>query len=132
MIYIKNISTSQQVYIPRQTINTASTQNCGCINLEDYYTREETEELISQIGAVTKDYVDDQDAATLQSAKDYADQAIAGIDLSAYATIEQLDAAILAELQRATAAETAIDDRIDRLFRYDSNTLYLNNEKENE
>ena len=132
MVYIENITTSQQVYIPRQVINTGSSQNGGCIDLEDYYTREEVDELIAGAGLVTKEYVDDQDAATLQSANTYTDQAIAGIDLSAYATIEQLDAAILAELQRATAAETAIDDRIDRLFRYDSNTLYLNNEKENE
>lgn len=128
MIYISNIRTSQQVYIPRQTKNTGSTQNCGCIDLEDYYTREETEELIESIGAVTKDYVDGQDAATLQSANDYTDQAIAGIDLSAYATIEQLDAAIQAELDRATAAERSLKDRIDNLFDWRTNTLYLNNE----
>lgn len=132
MVYIENITTSQQVYIPRQVINTGSSTNGGCINLEDYYTRAEVDELIAGAGLVTKDYVDTQDEATLQSAKDYTDQAIAGIDLSAYATVAELDAAILAELQRATAAETAIDDRIDRLFRYDSNILYLNNEKENE
>ena len=128
MIYIKNITTSQQVYIPRQTKNTGSTQNCGCIDLEDYYTREETEELIESIGAVTKDYVDGQDTVTLQSANDYTDQAIAGIDLSAYATIEQLDAAIQAELDRATAAERSLKDRIDNLFDWRTNTLYLNNE----
>lgn len=131
MIYIKNITTSQQVYIPRQTVNTGCAANCGCIDLEDYYTREETEELIESIGAVTKDYVDDQDAVTLQSAREYTDQAIEDLDLSGYATIEQLEAAIQAELARATAAETALDDRIDGLFRYDANTLYLNNEKEN-
>lgn len=128
MVYVDNIRTSQQVYIPRQTVNTGSSQNCGCINLEDYYTREETEELIESIGAVTKDYVDGQDAATLQSANDYTDQAIAGIDLSAYATIEQLDAAIQAELDRATAAERSLKDRIDNLFDWRTNTLYLNNE----
>ena len=128
MVYVDNIKTSQQVYIPRQTVNTGSSQNCGCINLEDYYTRAETEELIRSIGGVSKDYVDTQDAATLQSAKDYTDQAIAGIDLSAYATIEQLDAAIQAELDRATAAERSLNDRIDNLFDWRTNTLYLNNE----
>ena len=129
MVYIDNIKTSQQVYIPRQTVNTGSSQNCGCINLEDYYTREETEELIRSIGGVTKDYVDGQDATTLQSAKDYTDQAIAGIDLSAYATVAELDAAIQAELERATAAETSLKNRIDKLFDYRTNTLYLNNEE---
>lgn len=129
MVYVDNIRTSQQVYIPRQTINTGSSQNCGCINLEDYYTRQETEELIRSIGAVTKDYVDGQDATTLQSANTYTDQAIAGIDLSAYATVAELDTAIQAELERATAAETSLKNRIDKLFDYRTNTLYLNNEE---
>jgi len=129
MVYIENITTSQQVYIPRQTVNTGSSQNCGCINLEDYYTRGEVDELIAGAGLVTKEYVDDQDAATLQSANTYTDQAIAGIDLSAYATVAQLDAAIQAELERATAAETSLKNRIDRLFDYRTNTLYLNNEE---
>lgn len=129
MVYIDNIKTSQQVYIPRQTVNTGSSQNCGCINLEDYYTREETEELIRSIGVVTKDYVDEQDATTLQSAKDYTDQAIEGIDFSKYATVAELDAAIQAELERATSAETSLKNRIDKLFDYRTNTLYLNNEE---
>lgn len=129
MVYIDNIKTSQQVYIPRQTVNTGSSQNCGCINLEDYYTRQETEELIRSIGAVTKDYVDGQDATTLQSANTYTNQAIAGIDLSAYATVAELDTAIQAELERATAAETSLKNRIDKLFDYRTNTLYLNNEE---
>ena len=128
MIYIKNITTSQQVYIPRQTVNTGCAANCGCVDLEDYYTREETEELIESIGAVTKDYVDTQDEATLQSAKDYTDQAIEGIDFSKYATVAQLDAAIQAELERATTAEMSLKDRIDNLFDWRTNTLYLNNE----
>ena len=129
MVYIDNIKTSQQVYIQRQTVNTGSSQNCGCINLEDYYTRGEVDELIAGAGLVTKEYVDDQDAATLQSANTYTDQAIAGIDLSAYATVAELDAAIQAELERATAAETSLKNRIDRLFDYRTNTLYLNNEE---
>lgn len=129
MVYIDNIKTSQQVYIPRQTVNTGSSQNCGCINLEDYYTRGEVDELIAGAGLVTKDYVDTQDEAVLQSANTYTDQAIAGIDLSAYATVAQLDAAIQAELERATAAETSLKNRIDRLFDYRTNTLYLNNEE---
>ena len=129
MVYLKQISTSQQVYIPRQTVNTGSSQNCGCINLEDYYTRQETEELIRSIGGVTKDYVDGQDATTLQSAKDYTDQAIKGIDFSKYATVAELDAAIQAELERATAVETSLKNRIDNLFDYRTNTLYLNNEE---
>ena len=62
MLYIKNITTSQQVYIPRQVINTGSSQNGGCINLEDYYTREEVDALISGITPdVTKEYVDEQE-----------------------------------------------------------------------
>lgn len=128
MVYIDNITTSQQVYIPRQTVNTGSSQNCGCINLEDYYTRAETDALISTLTGVSKEYVDTQDEAVLQSANTYTDQAIAGIDLSAYATIEQLDAAIQAELDRATAAERSLNDRIDNLFDWRTNTLYLNNE----
>lgn len=103
MVYIDNIKTSQQVYIPRQTVNTGSSQNCGCINLEDYYTRQETEELIRSIGAVTKDYVDTQDEAVIQSAKDYAD------------TINE-----------------RLKLQIGSLFDYHSNTLYLNNIVENE
>lgn len=128
MVYIENIRTSQQVYIPRQVINTGSSTNGGCINLEDYYTRAEVDELIAGAGLVTKEYVDDQDTATLQSANEYTDQAIESIDLSAYATIEQLDAAIQAELERATAAEMSLKDRIDNLFDWRTNTLYLNNE----
>ena len=128
MIYIQNITTSQQVYIPRQTVNTGSSQNCGCINLEDYYTREETDALISSLTGVSQEYVDAQDEATLQSAKDYTDQAIEGIDFSKYATVAQLDAAIQAELERATAAEMSLKDRIDNLFDWRTNTLYLNNE----
>ena len=128
MVYIENITTSQQVYIPRQTVNTGSSQNGGCINLEDYYTRAEVDELIAGAGLVTKDYVDTQDEATLQSAKDYTDQAIEGIDFSKYATVAQLDAAIQAELERATTAEMSLKDRIDNLFDWRTNTLYLNNE----
>lgn len=128
MVYIENITTSQQVYIPRQTVNTGSSQNCGCINLEDYYTRSETDALISTLTGVSKEYVDTQDEATLQSAKDYTDQAIAGIDFSKYATVAQLDAAIQAELERATTAEMSLKDRIDNLFDWRTNTLYLNNE----
>ena len=118
MVYIENILTSQQVYIPRQTVNTGSSTNGGCINLEDYYTREE---------------VDNQDAATLQSAKDYTDEAVSG--LTGFVTQAELEAAIQAELERATAAETALSGRIDRtnlridgLFGYEAQTLYLNNE----
>lgn len=129
MVYIENITTSQQVYIPRQVVNTGSSTNGGCINLEDYYTREEVDELISNVSGVSQEYVDEQDAATLQSAKDYTDQAIEGIDFSKYATVAQLDAAIQAELERATAAETSLKNRIDRLFDYRTNTLYLNNEE---
>lgn len=103
MVYIENITTSQQVYIPRQVVNTGSSTNGGCINLEDYYTREETEELIASIGAVTKEYVDEQDAATLQAAKDYADTIDARLKL-----------------------------QIGSLFDYHSNTLYLNNITETE
>lgn len=128
MVYIENITTSQQVYIPRQVINTGSSTNGGCINLEDYYTRAETDELIRSIGGVSQNYVDAQDEATLQSAKDYTDQAIEGIDFSKYATVAQLDAAIQAELERATTAEMSLKDRIDNLFDWRTNTLYLNNE----
>lgn len=128
MVYIENIRTSQQVYIPRQVINTGSSTNGGCINLEDYYTRAEVDELIAGAGLVTKEYVDDQDTATLQSANEYTDQAIEGIDFSKYATVAQLDAAIQAELERATTAEMSLKDRIDNLFDWRTNTLYLNNE----
>lgn len=131
MIYIENILTSQQVYIPRQTVNTGSSTNGGCINLEDYYTREETNALIESLGVVTKEYVDTQDAATLQEAKDYTDSALTG-----YVTQAELEAAIQVELERATAAETALSGRIDRtnlridgLFGYEAQTLYLNNEE---
>ena len=130
MLYIQNIATSQQVYIPRQVVNTGSSTNGGCINLEDYYTREETDELINSVSGVSKEYVDSGDAATLQSAKDYTDSALTG-----YATMADLESAIQAELERATAAETAIATdvnklklRLDNLFDYRTNTLYLNNE----
>lgn len=104
MVYIENITTSQQVYIPRQVVNTGSSTNGGCINLEDYYTREEVDALISGTTPdVTKVYVDEQDAATLQSAKDYADTIDARLKL-----------------------------QIGSLFDYHSNTLYLNNLTETE
>lgn len=127
MVYIKNIETSQQVYIPRQTVNTGSSQNGGCINLEDYYTREETDELIATVtGAVTKEYVDDQDAATLQSAKDYTDLSIQELDAQIQILIGQ---AVELETQRAEGIENALKRRIDNLFDYRTNTLYLNNEE---
>ena len=104
MIYISNITTSQQVYIPRQTVNTGSSTNGGCINLEDYYTREEVDALISGTTPdVTKAYVDEQDAATLQTAKNYAD-----------------------------TIEGRLKLQIGSLFDYHSNTLYLNNLEETE
>ena len=131
MVYIENITTSQQVYIPRQEVNTGSSTNGGCINLEDYYTRAETDELLASVSGVSQEYVDSGDAATLQAAKDYTDSALTG-----YATLADLEAAIQAELERATAAESAISTkvdklklRIDNLFDYQTNTLYLNNEE---
>lgn len=130
MLYIKNIQTSQQVYIPRQTINTASTQNCGCIDLEDYYTREEVDALISATTSnVTKEYVDEQDAATLQSAKDYTDLSIEELDAQIQVLIGQ---AVELETQRAEGVENALKRRIDNLFDYRTNTLYLNNEENND
>lgn len=129
MIYIKNITTSQQVYIPRQTKNTGSTQNCGCIDLEDYYTRAEVDELIAGAGLVTKEYVDDQDVATLQSAKDYTDLSIQELDAQIQLLISQ---AVELETQRAEGIENALKRRIDNLFDYRTNTLYLNNEENNE
>lgn len=123
MVYIENITTSQQVYIPRQSVNTGSSTNGGCINLEDYYTRQEVDELLVSVSGVSQEYVDSGDAATLQAAKDYTDSA-----LTQYATIAELDAAIQTELERATEAETSLGNRIDNLFDYRTNTLYLNNE----
>ena len=130
MLYIQNITTSQQVYIPRQVINTGSSTNGGCINLEDYYTREEVDELISGATSdVTKEYVDDQDAATLQSAKDYTDLSIQELDAQIQLLISQ---AVELETQRAEGIENALKRRIDNLFDYRTNTLYLYNEENNE
>lgn len=130
MVYIENITTSQQVYIPRQVINTGSSTNGGCINLEDYYTREEVDELIAgATGDVTKEYVDNQDAATLQSAKDYTDLSIQELDAQIQLLISQ---AVELETQRAEGIENALKRRIDNLFDYRTNTLYLNNEENNE
>lgn len=126
MIYIKNITTSQQVYIPRQVINTGSSQNGGCIDLEDYYTREEVDELIAGAGLVTKDYVDSGDAATLQTAKDYTDLSVQELDQQIQLLISQ---AVELETQRAEGIENALKRRIDNLFDYRTNTLYLNNEE---
>lgn len=125
MVYIKNIETSQQVYIPRQVVNTGSSQNGGCINLEDYYTREETNALIESLGVVTKEYVDSGDSATLQSAKDYTDLSIQELDAQIQILIGQ---AVELETQRAEGIENALKRRIDNLFDYRTNTLYLNNE----
>lgn len=130
MIYIQNITTSQQVYIPRQTVNTGSSTNGGCINLEDYYTREEVDALISGVTPdVDKAYVDAQDAATLQSAKDYTDLSIQELDEQIQLLISQ---AVELETQRAEGIENALKRRIDNLFDYRTNTLYLNNLEENE
>lgn len=129
MVYIENITTSQQVYIPRQVINTGSSTNGGCINLEDYYTRAETDELISSISGVPQEYVDTQDEATLQSAKDYTDLSIQELDAQIQLLISQ---AVELETQRAEGIENALKRRIDNLFDYRTNTLYLNNEENNE
>ena len=129
MVYLKNIETSQQVYIPRQVVNTGSTQNCGCINLEDYYTRAETDELLASVSGVSQEYVDTQDAATLQSAKDYTDLSIQELDTQIQLLISQ---AVELETQRAEGIENALKRRIDNLFDYRTNTLYLNNEENNE
>lgn len=130
MLYIQNITTSQQVYIPRQVINTGSSTNGGCINLEDYYTREEVDELIAGAGGgVTQEYVDTQDAATLQLAKDYTDLSIQELDAQIQLLISQ---AVELETQRAEGIENALKRRIDNLFDYRTNTLYLNNEENNE
>ncbi len=129
MVYIDNITTSQQVYIPRQVINTGSSTNGGCINLEDYYTREETDELISTLTGVSQEYVDTQDEATLQSAKDYTDLSIQELDAQIQLLISQ---AVELETQRAEGIENALKRRIDNLFDYRTNTLYLNNEENNE
>ncbi len=129
MVYIENITTSQQVYIPRQTVNTGSSTNGGCINLEDYYTRAEVDELISSMGGVSQEYVDTQDEATLQSAKDYTDLSIQELDAQIQILIGQ---AVELETQRAEGIENALKRRIDNLFDYRTNTLYLNNEENNE
>lgn len=129
MVYLKNIETSQQVYIPRQVINTGSSTNGGCINLEDYYTRAETDELLASVSGVSQEYVDTQDAAALQSAKDYTDLSIQELDTQIQLLISQ---AVELETQRAEGIENALKRRIDNLFDYRTNTLYLNNEENNE
>lgn len=137
MVYIENITTSQQVYIPRQVVNTGSSTNGGCINLEDYYTRDEVDELLAGVSGVSQEYVDDQDEATLDEAMAYTDGVLDDYYTKTeadnrFATIAELDAQIAAELARATAAETTLKNRIDNLFDYRTNTLYLNNEENNE
>ena len=129
MVYIENITTSQQVYIPRQVINTGSSTNGGCINLEDYYTREEVDELLASVSGVSQDYVDTQDEATVQAAKDYTDLSIQELDAQIQLLISQ---AVELETQRAEGIENALKRRIDNLFDYRTNTLYLNNEENNE
>ena len=127
MVYIENIATSQQVYIPRQVVNTGSSTNGGCINLEDYYTREEVDAHISGTTTdVTKAYVDEQDAATLQSAKDYTDLSLSDLDAH---IAELIEIAVGYETQRAEGVENALKRRIDNLFDYRTNTLYLINEE---
>lgn len=129
MVYIENISTSQQVYIPRQTVNTGSSTNGGCINLEDYYTREEVNELLASVSGVSQEYVDNQDAATLQSAKDYTDLSLSELDAH---IAELIEVAVGYETQRAEGVENHLKWRIDNLFDYNTNTLYLNNADNNE
>lgn len=129
MVYISNITTSQQVYIPRQEVNTGSSTNGGCINLEDYYTRAETDELLAGVSGVSQEYVDTQDAATLQSAKDYTDLSLSDLDAH---IAELIEIAVGYETQRAEGVENALKRRIDNLFDYRTNTLYLNNEENNE
>ena len=92
-------------------------------------TRAEVDELIAGAGLVTKEYVDTQDEATLQSAKDYTDLSIQELDAQIQLLITQ---AVELETQRAEGIENALKRRIDNLFDYRTNTLYLNNEENNE
>lgn len=79
--------------------------------------------------AVTPEYVDnaiDQaiEAETVRTESVYAKKSA----LDNYATVAELDAKIAEELARATASENEISERINNLFYYRNNTLYLNNE----
>ena len=63
------------------------------VDWSDYYTKEETQELLAQNLSSAQAYADSQDAATLASATAYTDEKIAEIDLSEYVTDEELEAA---------------------------------------
>lgn len=63
------------------------------VDWSDFYTKEETQELLAQNLSSAQAYADGQDAATLASANSYTDEQISALDLSQYATDTELDAA---------------------------------------
>lgn len=83
------------------------------IESNDFYTKSEVNELVDEQAAATlndaKNYADGQDAATLASANAYTDEAISHIELSGYATDEELEAA-KAELEADIALKASEAD----------------------
>lgn len=84
--YVNNTVVSALDTIPTKVSdldNDTGFITADAVNLENYYTKDETytkaevQAEIGSVGAVTKTYVDDQDTATLNSAKSYTDTQIA-------------------------------------------------------
>lgn len=80
--YVNNTVVPELDNIPTKVsdlTNDSGFITADAVNLENYYTKSETytkqevQEQIGSVGAVTKTYVDDQDTATLNSAKAYTD-----------------------------------------------------------
>lgn len=68
--------TQLQDYINNTITTELDTLSAGLDNVytkDETYTKAEVQEQITSVGAVTKTYVDDQDTATLNSAKAYTD-----------------------------------------------------------
>lgn len=77
MVYLNNNTEEQTVYIPRTEINTDIYTSSGEIDLTDYYTKEEIDELIENVevdinldGYATEQWVEDKTYATEQYVED--------------------------------------------------------------
>lgn len=79
------------------------------IDTSNFYTKEETQELLAQNLSSAQAYADGQDAATLASATAYTDEQIEHLEISGYVTDEELEAA-KAELESDIALKADESD----------------------
>lgn len=87
MVYLNNNTEEQTVYIPRTEINTDIYTSSGEIDLTDYYTKEEVDELIENVevdinldGYATEQWVRQQGYVTDSDVNDYVGNEIGQLE----------------------------------------------------